>query len=302
MIRAEFEKWIFADPKRKAKYERKYNDIFNSIVGRKYDGSHLTFSGISNDFVLRPHQKDCVARAIYGGNTLAAHVVGAGKSAVIFTSVMKKKELGLINKACVVVPKALTEQTANEWRRIYPDAKLLTVTNDDLSSEEKRKIFTAKVASGSYDAVILSQEQFEKIPMSKQYRIDFMRKEIDSLEDALREKKIESKGKRDYSVKNIESAKKRLESKLEKLLNPKSASKAKDDLLEFEQLGFDYLVCDEAHAYKNGFVQTKMSNVAGVTTRPSGRAEDIQMKTDYFNEQFGQGHILFATGTPTAAP
>lgn len=300
LIRAEFAKWIFADPERKAKYERKYNDIFNSIIGRDYDGSHLTFSGMKNDFILRPHQKDCVARAIYGGNTLAAHVVGAGKSAVIFSSVMKKKELGLISKACVVVPKSLTEQTANEWRKIYPDAKILTVTNDDLSNEEKRKIFTAKVATGSYDAVILSQEQFEKIPMSKQYRINFMQKEIDNLEDMLREKKTESKGKKNYSVKAIEKAKKKLEVKLENLLNPKSASKAKDDLLEFEQLGFDYLVCDEAHAYKNGFVMTKMTNVSGVTTRPSGRAEDMQMKTDYFNEQFGQGHILFATGTPVS--
>ncbi len=300
LIRGEFQKWIFADEKRKTKYERKYNDIFNSIVGREYDGSHLTFAGMTNDFTLRPHQKNCVARAIYGGNTLAAHVVGAGKSAVIFTSVMKKKELGLINKACVVVPKALTEQTANEWRRVYPDAKILTVTNDDLSNEAKRNLFTAKVATGSYDAVILSQEQFEKIPMSKAYRAEFIQKEIDSLEDMLTEKKLQNNGKKDYSVKAIEKSKKQLQAKLEKLLNPKSASRAKDDLLEFEQLGFDYLVCDEAHAYKNGFVTTKMTNVSGVTTRPSGRAEDMQMKTDYFNEQLGQGHILFATGTPVS--
>lgn len=300
LIRSEFQKWIFSDENRKAKYERKYNDIFNSIVGRDYDGSHLTFSGMKNDFILRPHQKNCVARAIYGGNTLVAHVVGAGKSAVIFTSVMKKKELGLINKACVVVPKALTEQTANEWRKVYPDAKLLTVTNDDLSNEEKRNLFTARVATGSYDAVILSQEQFEKIPMSDKYKIDFIQKEIDSLEDMLRERKLENHGKKDYSIKAIEKSKKQLQVKLEKLLNPKSSSKAKDQLLEFEQLGFDYLVCDEAHAYKNGFVTTKMTNVAGVTTRPSGRAEDMQMKTDYFNENFGQGHILFATGTPVS--
>ncbi len=138
--------------------------------------------------------------------------------------------------------------------------------------------------------------------MSKQYRINFMQKELEGLEYMLREKKIENNGKKDYSVKAIEKSKKQLEAKLEKLLNPKSASKAKDDLLEFEQLGFDYLVCDEAHAYKNGFVQTKMTNVAGVTTKPSGRAEDMQMKTDYFNEQLGHGHILFATGTPIAAP
>ena len=299
-IQQEFEKWIFSSPERKEKYEQRYNNIFNSLVGRDYDGSHLTFSGLANDFHLRPHQKNCVARAVYGGNTLAAHVVGAGKSAVMFTSVMKKKELGLINKACVVVPKALTEQTAREWRKLYPDAKILTVTNDDLSTEAKRNLFTARVATGSYDAVVMSQEQFEKIPMSRKYRIDFIQKEIDSLADTLRERKLEGNGKRDYSVKAIEKAKKHLEAKLEKLLNPKGKAKEKDNLLEFEQLGFDYLVCDEAHAYKNGFVTTKMTNVAGVTTRPSGRAEDMQMKTDYFNQQLGQGHILFCTGTPVS--
>ena len=298
-IKEEFRQWIFDDQYRKEKYERRYNDIFNSLVGREYDGSRLSFPGLKNDFALRPHQKNCVARAI-SGNALAAHVVGAGKSAVMFSTVMKKKELGLINKACVVVPKPLTEQVANEWRTLYPNAKILTVTNDDLSSEKKRNLFTARVAAGSYDAVILSQEQYEKIPMSKEYRIQFMQQELDKLEDMLREKKIEGKGKRDYSVKAIEKAKAKLKTKIEKLTDPKGASKAKDDLLEFEQLGFDYLVVDEAHAYKNGFVTTKMTNVAGVTTRPSGRAEDMQMKTDYFNEKMGQGHILFCTGTPVS--
>lgn len=299
-IKEEFKKWIFEDPARKEKYERRYNDIFNSLVGREYDGSKLSFPGIRNDFKLRPHQKNCVARAIYGGNTLAAHVVGAGKSAVMFSTVMKKKELGLINKACVVVPKPLTEQVANEWRKLYPDAKILTVTNDDLSNEKKRNLFTARVATGAYDAVIMSQEQYEKIPMSKEYRVQFMQKELDNLEDILRQKKSESRGKRDYSVKAIEKAKKQLQTKIEKLTDPKGASRAKDDLLEFEQLGFDYLVVDEAHAYKNGYVTTKMTNVAGVTTRPSGRAEDMQMKTDYFNTELGQGHILFCTGTPVS--
>ena len=299
-IKEEFKKWIFEDPARKEKYERRYNDIFNSLVGREYDGSKLTFPGLENNFKLRPHQKNCVARAIYGGNTLAAHVVGAGKSAVMFSTVMKKKELGLINKACVVVPKPLTEQVANEWRKLYPNAKLLTVTNDDLSNEKKRNLFTARVATGAYDAVIMSQEQYEKIPMSKEYRVKFMQDELDKLEDILRQKKAEGKGRRDYSVKAIEKAKKQLKVKIEKLTDPKGASKAKDDLLEFEQLGFDYLVVDEAHAYKNGYVITKMTNVAGVTTRPSGRAEDMQMKTDYFNTDLGQGHILFCTGTPVS--
>ena len=227
-------------------------------------------------------------------------MVGAGKSAVMFTTIMKKKELGLINKACVVVPKPLTEQVANEWRRLYPDARLLTVTNDDLSTEVKRKLFTARVATGAYDAVIMSQEQFEKIPMSKAYREKFMRQEIDQLTDIISAKRAEIGGKRDYTIKQIERAKKQMEARLAKLLDPKSKGKGKDDLLEFEQLGFDFLCVDEAHAYKNGFVTTKMMNVAGVTTRPSGRAEDMQMKTDYFNEQMGQGHLLLCTGTPVS--
>lgn len=297
-IKQEFKNWIFADPDRRNKYERRYNNIFNSLVGRTYDGSKLTFSGMNSDFVLRPHQKDCVARSIYGGNTLAAHVVGAGKSAVIITSVMKKKEIGLINKACVVVPKPLTEQTAAEWRKLYPDSKVLTVTNADLNDEKKRLIFAAKVATGSYDAVIVSQEQFEKLAMSKEYRKEYIRKEIDELEEHLRE--IGNDRSKKSSVKDIETQKKKLQTKLEKIMNPTSKAKEKDDLLDFEKLGFDYLVVDEAHAYKNGLVVTKMSDVAGVTTKASGRAEDMQMKTDYFNEKFGQGHILFATGTPVS--
>jgi N12 class adenine-specific DNA methylase len=206
---------------------------------------------MASDFTLRPHQKNCVARAIYGGNTLAAHVVGAGKSAVMFTTIMKKKELGLINKACVVVPKPLTEQVANEWRRLYPDARLLTVTNDDLSTEAKRKLFTARVATGAYDAVIMSQEQFEKIPMSKAYREKFMRQEIDQLTDIISAKRAEIGGKRDYTIKQIERAKKQMEARLAKLLDPKSKGKGKDDLLEFEQLGFDFLCVDED--YVKGF-------------------------------------------------
>ena len=297
-IQKEFKKWIFDDPQRKEKYERRYNNLFNSLVGREYDGSNLTFNGIRNDFILRPHQKNCVARTIYGGNTLAAHVVGAGKSAVIFSTVMKKKELGLINKACVVVPKPLTEQVAKEWRSLYPNAKLLTVTNEDLSNEAKRKLFTARVATGAYDAVVMSQEQYEKIPMSAEYRIAYINRRLDQLEDRLRERKEANGGKKDFTVKQIEKEKRKLEVKLAKLTDPKSAAKAKDNLLEFEQLGFDYLCVDEAHYYKNGFIDTKMYNVPGVGSRASGRAEDMLMKTEYFNKELGQGHILMCTGTP----
>lgn len=300
LIEAKFSEWIFSDPERKARYERRYNDLFNSLIGRKYDGSHLTFSGQSAAFSLRPHQRDCVARAVYGGNTLAAHVVGAGKSAVFQTAVMKKKQLGLINKACVVVPKPLMEQTAREWRKLYPDAKLLTMSAADLSSEEKRDLFTARVATGDYDAVIVSVEQFEKMPMSQAFQQKYLQRQLDELEDMLRETKSANGNRRDATTKQIEAAKKKLKVRLENIMNPKSKQKGKDILLDFEQLGFDYLVVDEAHGYKNGFVSTKMGNVSGVTTAASGKAQDMQMKCDYFNEQLGQGHLLFCTGTPVS--
>lgn len=293
LIKSEFKKWLFDDEQRREKYVRRYNNIFNSLVGRKYDGSKLTFPGMNSEFKLRPHQRDCVARTIYGGNTLAAHVVGAGKSAVIVTSVMKKKEIGLINKACVVVPKALTEQTANEWRKIYPDARVLTVTQKDLQ-EDKRKIFTARVATGSYDAVIMSNEQFEKLAMSKEYQTRYTAKKVDEYEEALRN----ASGR--TSVKKIQESLMKYKIKLENLQNPSSAMKEKDNLIEFESLGFDYLVVDEAHNYKNGDIISKMENVSGVSGKSSARAHDMKMKTDYFNEVFGQGHILFATGTPVS--
>ena len=302
-IEAKFKEWIFADPTRKEKYEKRYNELFNALVGRRYDGSRLTFNGMATDFELRPHQRDCIARAVYGGNTLAAHVVGAGKSAVFITSVMKKKELGLINKACIVVPKALTEQTALEWRRIFPDARLLTVGEMDLSTQDKRDVFTARIATGNYDAVIVSREQFDKMAMFPAYQREYIQREIDALEDMLIAQKMAGATKNTPSVKKIEAAKKRLEKRLENALNPKKMStRSKDGVLEFEQLGFDYLVVDEAHAYKNGFVATRMTDVAGVTTTPSGRAQDMQMKCDWMNEQLGQGHILYCTGTPNASP
>lgn len=304
IMKNEFTKWLFSDEKRREKYERRYNDTFNCLVGRTYDGSKLTFPGMNSEFHLRPHQKDCVARTIYGGNTLAAHVVGAGKSAVIISSVMKKKDIGLINKACVVVPKPLTEQTANEWRKIYPSARLLVVDNKDLSDENKRKLFTAKVATGSYDAVIMSNEQFEKLSMSNEYKATYIQKKIDDYEDLLRTTKANqssiTKKSDAKTIKQIEEALVKLRIKLEAILNPVSDVKAKDKFIEFEALGFDYLVVDEAHNYKNGSIVSKMENVTGVAGKASMRAEDMRMKTDYFNTKFGQGHILFATGTPVS--
>ena len=277
------------------------NNRFNALVGRQYDGSRLTFNGMASGFTLRPHQRDCIARAVYGGNTLAAHVVGAGKSAVFISAVMKKKELGLINKACIVVPKALTEQTALEWRRIFPDARLLTVGEMDLSTQDKRDVFTARIATGNYDAVIVSREQFDKMAMSPAYQREHIQREIDELEDMLTAQKMAGATKNTPSVKKIEAAKKRLEKRLEKALNPKKQStRNKDEVLEFEQLGFDYLVVDESHAYKNMFIQTKMTDVSGVSTAASGRAQDMAMKCEWMNKMLGQGHILHCTGTPVS--
>ena len=298
LIKQEFKKWIFSDPERCKKYEEIYNRLFNSLVGRSYDGSHLTFKGMKSGFQLRQHQKDCVARTIYGGNTLVAHVVGAGKSAVIASSVMKKKELGLIHKACLVVPKPLTEQAERDWRKVYPDAKLLVVNNADLSDEKRREVFAARVATGDYDCIIMSQEQFEKLSMSKEYQLEYLRKQEDELLDRM--EALKAQGIRNYSVKDTERELDKVRFRIAQLLDPKSASKSKDKILDFETLGFDYLVVDEAHAYKNGFVSTKMTNVAGVSVKASGRAQDMQMKCDYFNEHLGDGHILFATGTPVS--
>lgn len=297
-INEKFKEWIFKDEARKEKYVRRYNDIFNSIVGRTYDGSNLTFNGMNNDFTLRPHQKNCIARAIYGGNTLAAHVVGAGKSAVMFSTVMKKKQLGLINKACIVVPKALVEQTADEWRKWYPDAKLLTVSPTDLSNEKSRLLFASKVATGDYDGVVMAQQQFDKIGMTPEFIEEHKQRQIDELEDLKNRELSSNNGVKTPSVKEIEKMIEKYETDLEALYTVRSKARGKDNLLFFEDLGFDYLVVDEAHAYKNGHFFTKMENVSGVSSSATGRSADMHLKTDYFNQTFGNGHILFATGTP----
>ena len=212
---------------------------------------------------------------------------------------MKKKELGLIHKACVVVPKPLTEQTEREWRMSFPDAKLFVLDNKDLSDESKRELFTARVATGDYDAVIMSQEQFEKLAMSPEYQADYLDKKISEMRNDLEQRKRET-GRRDPSIKELEVVIIKTERQIENIMNPKTKSRGKDNLLSFETLGFDYLVADEAHAYKNGYVSTKMGDVQGVNTNESGRSGDMLMKCDYFNNEFGNGHILFATGTPVS--
>lgn len=288
LMKEAFKNWLLNDMGRREKYVAKYNYLFNSIRGREYDGSHQTFPGMNTSITLRKHQSNAIMRAKLGGNTLFAHEVGAGKSFEMVATVMEKKRLGLINKACVVVPKHLTLQMASEWLRLYPNAKLLVAKPEDFT-KANRKRFIARCVTGDYDAVIMSFTQFERIPMSDEYKEQFMQKELHDIISA-----ISQAGRKDQiSVKALERQKKNIEERLEKLL-----SSPKDSSLCFEKLGFDYLVCDEAHNYKNCFVSTKMSNVAGVQTTAAQKSEDMLMKTQYLNSRYGCNNILFATGTP----
>ena len=284
-----FSAWLFKDFDRRQKYVERYNRLFNSIVGRTYDGSRQTFPNMNPNIKLRAHQLDAVMRGKLGGNTLLAHCVGAGKSFEMDTIVMEKKRLGLISKACVVVPKHLTMQTALEWQRLYPTAKLLVATPKDFE-KNKRQEFLAKCVTGEYDAVIMSYEQFGKIGMSLEYQENFIQKQINQLENALEDARDKGNS---ISVSDIERQKKRLKTRLEKL-----NEKPRDESLTFEQMGFDYLVVDEAHNYKNCLVISKMSNVSGVQTTGAAKSEDMLMKGQYMTERYGDSTQLWATGTP----
>ena len=295
-----FKRWLWEKPERREKYVERYNNLFNSIVGRKFDGSHQTFPGMSPSIRLKPHQLDAVMRAKFGGNTLLAHCVGAGKSFEMVAATMEKKRLGLINKACVVVPKHLVGQMANEWLRLYPQAKILTASEKDFDKDHRQK-FIGRCCTGDYDAVIMSYEQFEKIPMSMEYRKNFIQREIDAMQSGIDELSgdYRTRSNNRSSIKDLEREKKRLETRLQKLLD---GGKTKDTSLTFEQLGFDSLVVDEAHNYKNGLVVSKMNRVSGVQTTPAQKSEDILMKTQYLNENYGEKNIIFATGTPVITP
>jgi N12 class adenine-specific DNA methylase len=286
ILNEKFVEWLWKNSERRENYVKIYNEKFNNLVGREYDGSRQNLTGMSPLITLRPHQLNAIARAKYGGNSLFAHVVGAGKSFELIATVMEKKRLGLINKAAIVVPKALTTQTAIEWQRLYPNAKLLVATEKDFTKENRNK-FMARLTTGSYDGVILSQEQFEKIPVSMERQTAFIRNEIDKIADTM----AESDDK--MTVKRLEKKKKVLEGKLEKMLT----SKKRDTAIEFEQTGIDMIVADESHMYKNGLIVTKMANVSGIGGNAAQKCEDMLMKTQYLNEKFGYKNILFCTGT-----
>lgn len=294
-MREAFPKWLWSDPERREKYVEIYNELFNSLVGREYDGSHQTFPGMNPLIELTDHQKNAVMRAKIGGNTLLAHCVGAGKSFEMAASVMEKRRLGLINKACIVVPKHLVGQMSAEWLRLYPEARLLTAKENDFNEVNRQK-FIGRCCTGEYDAVIMSYQQFQKIPMSVEYQMDFLTRQMNELTAHLADYNGQYLGADERrSVKDIERMKKTIETKLKKLLDTPH-----DNSLSFEQLGFDCIVADEAHNYKNGLVVTKMKNVSGIGSKAAKKCEDFLMKTQYLNEKFGERNIILATGTPVS--
>ncbi len=291
LIKNEFKNWIENDPSRLTQIVSTYNNRFNVYRTRTYDGSHLTFPGMTNDITLRPHQRNAIARCLYSGkNVLLGHVVGAGKTYTMIASAMELKRIGIANKPLFVVPNHLTEQWGSDYIKLYPNANILVATKKDFQPSN-RKQFISKMATGNYDAIIIGHSQFEKIPMSPEYIKGATQDQINEITNAI-ESMNRDNGQR-YTVKKLESQKKKLEEKLKKLNSNK-----KDDVITFEQTGVDHIFVDEAHYYKNCFVHTKMSNVAGVTTTNAQKSYDMLMKSKYISEKNNGRGVIFATGTP----
>jgi N12 class adenine-specific DNA methylase len=293
IIKQKFKDWIWSDPNRRDNLVSKYNEIFNSVRPREYDGSNLVFYGINPEIEMRRHQVNAAARGIYGGNELLAHVVGAGKTFTMAAIAMESKRLGLCHKSLFAVPNHLTEQWAGEFLRLYPSANILVATKKDFEMKNRKK-FCARIATGDYDAVIIGHSQLEKIPLSKERQERLLREQLGEIEAGIRELK-ESHGER-FSIKQLEKTKKSLELRLSKLLN----AKQKDDVVTFEQLGVDRLFVDEAHNFKNLFLYTKMRNVAGLSTSEAQKSSDLFMKCRYMDELTDGKGVIFATGTPVS--
>ena len=289
-LKEAFREWIFAEPGRRSKYVRYYNETYNNVRLREYDGSHLQFPGMNPDIKLKQHQKNAVARILMGGNTLLAHCVGAGKSFEMMAACMEQKRLGLANKTAMVVPKPLIGQTASEFLRLYPSANILVATERDFE-KKRRKQFISRIATGDYDCIIMSHSQFEKIPVSKERREMLLNRQIDDISFAIAEMKERNQER--WTIKQMEAQKKRMEEQLQEMAD----EIRKDDLITFEELGIDSVMVDEAHAFKNLAVFSKM-NVAGITGGGSQRAMDMYLKCQYINEINGGRGIVFATGTP----
>ena len=292
-IKDAFQEWIWRDPNRRQTLVQQYNERFNSVRPREYDGSHIRFSGMSPEITLREHQKNAIAHILYGGNTLLAHEVGAGKTFEMVAAVMESKRLGLCQKAMFVVPNHLTEQWASEFLRLYPSANILVTTKKDFETRNRKK-FCARIATGDYDAVIIGHSQFEKIPISKERQEHLLQEQIYEIEDGIRE--LRAANAERFTIKSLERTKRGLELRLQKL----QAADRKDDVVTFEQLGIDRLYVDEAHSYKNLFLYTKMRNVAGLSTSDAQKSSDMLLKCRYIDEITDGKGVVFATGTPVS--
>ena len=291
-LKAAFQDWIFKDQQRRERLVKVYNERFNSIRPREYDGSHLTFPGMNPEIELRPHQKNAVAHQLYGENVLLAHVVGAGKTYEMVAAAMESKRLGLSQKNLFVVPNHLTEQWGAEFLQLYPGANILVATKKDFEPANRKK-FCARIAMGNYDAVIIGHSQFERIPISDERQEAMLQRQIDDLEMAIQSARYEQDGGR-YTVKQIEKIRKTLQTRLEKL----NQKEKKDQVVTFEELGVDHLYVDETHSYKNAFLYTKMRNVAGIAQNEAQKSADMFNKCQYLDEITGGKGITFATGTP----
>lgn len=292
-IKQAFEDWIWKDPDRRDDLCKIYNVRFNSIRPREYDGSHITFNGINPEIALRKHQKDAVARIMYGGNSLLGHVVGAGKTWTMVAAAMESRRLGLCNKSLFVVPNHLTEQWASEFLQLYPAANILVATKKDFEMKNRKK-FCGRIATGDYDAVIIGHSQFEKIPMSAERQKTILQNQLNEILDGIAEAKAENAER--YTVKQMEKTKRGLEAKIKKL----NDQERKDDVVTFEEIGVDRVFVDEAHFYKNLFLYTKMRNVGGIAQTEAQKSSDLFMKTQYLDELTGGKGVIFATGTPVS--
>lgn len=293
LIKEEFKNWIFKEPDRRNRLENMYNERFNSIRNREYDGSNLAFEGMNSKIDLREHQRNAIARSLYGGNTLLAHVVGAGKTYEMVASAMESKRLGMCSKSLFVVPNHLTSQIGREFMQLYPGANIMVADKKDFEPK-KRKRLIGRIATGEYDAVIIGHSQFEKIPMSKEYQEKHINDQIEEIINYVNEYKYDRN--QNFTVKQLEKTKKKLQTRLEKLTDDFK----KDDVITFEELGVDKLFIDEAHNYKNLFLHTKMRNVAGIGQSEAFKSSDMYMKCRYMDEMTGGKGIVFATGTPVS--
>ena len=293
VIKQAFQDWIWKDPERRNRLVRYYNDTFNSVRPREYDGSHITFGGISPEITLRPHQVNAIAHILYGGNTLLAHKVGAGKTFEMVAAAQESKRLGLCQKSMFVVPNHLVGQWASEYLRLYPSANILVTTKQDFETGNRKK-FCGRIATGDYDAVIIGHSQFEKIPMSRERQREQLEKQLDDIERGIDDVQA-SKGEQ-FTVKQLMKTRKAIKTKLEKL----NDTKRKDTVIDFEQLGVDRLFIDESHFYKNLYLYTKMRNVGGIAQTEAQKSSDLFMKCRYLDEITGNRGTVFATGTPVS--